>query len=172
MFSAISRFVKGRIFGKLVHSYDPIEVKRSNATCRDRLEIREKNGRRRLYHERSWQDKYDVKQFSSDYDSSDVDALRSVFDKSIELIAQGEGADFGIILRRQDGGMQSSQRFYIEQSDGALYLFSREESSVSISVVGETDSSEDTNVTYYPIEEVEAIAGVLADAQQRMSTSV
>ena len=171
MFSAISRFVNEKIFGKLVHSYDQIEMQHCNAKCRDRFEIREKHGSRRLHHERSWQDKYDVKQFSSDYASSDVDALHTVFDKSIELIAQGEVADFGIILRRQDGGMQSSQRFYIEQSGGALYLFSREESSVNVAVIGETESSEDTNVTYYPIEEVEAIAGVLADAQQRMSTS-
>jgi hypothetical protein len=171
MFSAISRIVNEQIYGKLVHSYDKIEVQHGNMICRDHFEIREKKGRRRLYNERSWQDKYDVKQFCGDYDCKEADALRSVFDKSIELISQGEVADFGIILRRQDRGMQSAERFYTQQSGGALYLFRREESAVIVAAIGEIESSEDISVTYYPIEEVAAIAGVLTDAQQRMSAS-
>jgi hypothetical protein len=169
MFSAIARFVNEKIFGKLVHSYEQITVQHGDATCSDRFEIREKKGQRRLFLERTWQDKHDVQHFSSDYDRKDVDALRVVFDKSRELIPQGEVTDFGIILRRQDGGMQSAERFYIERSGGSLYLFSREDSGVKVAVVGELESSEDTTVTYYPFEEVEAVAGVLADAQQRMS---
>jgi hypothetical protein len=171
MFAAISRFVNEKIFGKLVHEYDQIEVQHGDATCEDKFEIREKSGRRRLYQQRWWQYKYDVRQFSSDYDSNEVESLRKVFSKSIELIGRGEVADFGIILRRQDGGMQSAQRFYVEQSGGSLYLFSREDSSVNVAVVGEYESSEDTSVTYYPIEEVEAIARVLEDAHQRMPTA-
>ena len=171
MFSAISRFVKEKILGKLVHSYEQINVQHGDATCSDRFEIREKNGQGRLFLERTLQDKHDVQHFSSDYDSNDVDALRAVFDKSRELIPQGEVTDFGVILRRQDGGMQSAQRFYIERSGGSLYLFSREDSNLKVAVVGELESSEDTTITYYPFEEVEAIARVLADAQQRMPTS-
>ena len=65
--------------------------------------------------------------------------------------------------------MQSAERFYIERSGGSLYLFSREDSSVKVAVIGEQESSEDTRVTYYPFEELEAIADVLVDAQHRMS---
>ena len=67
--------------------------------------------------------------------------------------------------------MLSATRFYIESSAGRRYLFARMESSARVTLIDEVESSEDSDITYYPTEEVEAIAGVLADANQRMSVS-
>jgi hypothetical protein len=113
-------------------------------------------------------DEPDVQRSCPDYDRADVDALHKVFHESLELIAQGRDFDFGVILKEQDGGMQSTTRFYIEQSGGERYLFSRQNSSVRVMLIDEHESSEGTDITYYPLEEVKAIAGVLADARQRM----
>jgi hypothetical protein len=171
MFSAIGKFINEKIFGKVVHTYDPIKVKHGNVTCHDDFLLREKNGRRRLFQVRVWEDGHDVQRYCPDYDKEDVDALHGVFQKSLEQIAQDKDFDFGVILKEQDGGMQSVTRFYVEQSGGELYLFARMESQAKVVLIDEMESSENTDITYYPTEEVEAIAGVLADAQQRMLVS-
>lgn len=171
MFSAIKTFVNDKIFGKLLHRYGPLEIKHGEVTCQDKFEIREKNDRRRLFHERIWRDRHDVRKYFQDYDSADIEQLISVFQESPQLIEQGQMEDFGVVLKRRDGGMQTSVRFYIEQSGGESYLFSKEESQANVSTTDGIDSSDNSETTYYPIEEVNAIAAVLVDARERISRS-
>lgn len=160
MFRAINNYLKDRILGELVHSYDEFKLTHGPARCRNRFEIRRKNGIATLYHHRVWQDKHDVDKIYEEYSLEDVEALIEVYTGALDCIAESRFHDFGLILELRKGRAQSRKFFYVEPSSGDYYLFRRREYT--------SPSSSSTAVTYFPLDEIASIAETLIDARGRM----
>lgn len=169
MFKAAMKFVNEKVFGQLLHKYDTIEVRHGAIKCTDRFEIRDKNGLVRLFHDRSWADGHNVDQFSSDHELAEVATLRELFRSSADRIERGEAHDFGVVRNESDGRMRSRESYSVKAAAGEHVLYCQIESSVNDSVVDEASSSESVKLTYFPPEEVNAIAAVLDDAWHRMT---
>jgi hypothetical protein len=161
MLRSIFNAVKERILGRLVHAYEPLEVKHGPMTCRDRFSIRERKGTLHLVHDRVCQDAHDVDKWFHEYDADEVDRLCEVFVTAGDLMERREPHDFGVIIEERDGRMQSRETFSVAESSGQWYLYCRIDS-------GAWGSSH-TNMTYFPPEEAAAITEVLLDARSRLA---
>lgn len=148
--------------GRVVHEYKLIEVCHGPMTCRNRFLIREKKGVARLFNERVCTDRHDLRKSFHEYDLQDVAALCDIYAQAPEMIRRAESHEFEHALRRQDGGLSCRASFYVDTANETAYLYCREES--------QAHGSSHTSVTYFPLDEVLAIADVLDDAHARMTT--